>query len=63
MTVECAGDTEFGLDAHNPPLHNSSVLVVGAAGAEPPARVRFRWRPESPAPTRRSVRDHAEFAQ
>src|SRR5580693_1400604 len=39
MTVECAGDTEFGLDAHNPPLHNSSVLVVWATGAEPPPRV------------------------
>src|ERR1035441_4357844 len=28
MTVECAGDTELGLDAHDPPLHNSSVLGV-----------------------------------
>ena len=28
MTVESAGDTEFGLDAHDPPLHNSRVLVV-----------------------------------
>ena len=30
VTVECAGDTEFGLDAHDSPLHNSSVLVEAA---------------------------------
>jgi hypothetical protein len=39
MTVERAGDTEFGLDAHNPTLHNSRVLVVSATGAEPPRSV------------------------
>jgi len=32
MTVESAGDAEFGFDAHDSPLHNSSVLVERATG-------------------------------
>ena len=32
MTVKSAGDTEFGFDAHDSPLHNSSVLVERATG-------------------------------
>jgi hypothetical protein len=30
--VESAGDTEFGFDAHDSSLHNSSVLVEPATG-------------------------------
>jgi hypothetical protein len=30
MTVKSAGDTEFGFDAHDSTLHNSSVLVERA---------------------------------
>jgi hypothetical protein len=32
MTVESAGDTEFGFDAHDSSLHNSSLLAEPATG-------------------------------
>jgi len=36
VSVEGAGDTEFGFNAHDSTLHNSSVLAERATGAEPP---------------------------
>jgi hypothetical protein len=36
MAVEGAGDTEFGFDAHDSPLHNSRVLAEGGTGVEHP---------------------------